>query len=107
AGKPVPVNVLRLRHPRRDWMIVALAGPLANLALRLPFAAFWWGLDQAGLAQQRSMGEKLLRTSIVMNVVLAVFNLIPIPALDGSRVLGYLLPRHLAYKWYDLDRYGF
>ncbi len=107
AGKPVPVNVLNLRNPRRDWMLVALAGPASNIAFALVTTAAWWLLDSMHLVPRESLGILILRVGVWLNVVLAVFNLIPIPALDGSRVVGYLLPRGMADRWYDLDRYGF
>lgn len=107
AAKPVPVNMRRLRHPRRDWALVALAGPGSNVALALLAAALLWALRSAGLSEPDLLGDRVLRLGVVVNVLLAVFNLIPIPALDGSRVVGYLLPPNVAGKWYEMDRYGF
>ncbi|MBL8696015.1 MAG: site-2 protease family protein [Planctomycetes bacterium] len=107
AGKPVPVNVLNLGHPRRDWMLVALAGPCSNLLLALLTTIAWFILDAAGLVEPHSIALHLFRVGVLMNVSLAVFNLIPIPTLDGSRVIGYLLPEQAAIRWYELDRYGF
>jgi Zn-dependent protease len=106
AGKPVPVVMRNLRHPRRDFMFVALAGPISNLCLAILTTALWWGAAQLGFGDHRSLGVLLLRQGIVMNVALAVFNLLPVPALDGSRVIGWLLPGNLAYRWYSMDRYG-
>ncbi|HKE00580.1 MAG TPA: site-2 protease family protein [Planctomycetota bacterium] len=107
AAKPVPVNVSNLGRPRRDWMLVALAGPLSNLALAALAAALWWALRASGLIGADSTLHWMFRLAVVLNVVLAMFNLIPIPTLDGSRVVGWLLPRRLAWRWYELDRAGF
>lgn len=106
AGKPVPVSMRNLRHPRRDFMLVALAGPISNLCLAILTCALFWVAAKAGIADDESLGVLLLRQGIVMNVSLAIFNLLPVPALDGSRVVGWLLPARLAYRWYGWDRHG-
>ena len=104
-AKPVPVNFSRLREPRRDMVWVALAGPGINLALAfvaglmghllplLPDAAADW------LAQN-------LQVAIVINLVLAIFNMIPLPPLDGGRVAVGLLPNRLAIPLARTERYG-
>jgi Zn-dependent protease len=106
AGKPVPVAMRNLRHPRRDFMLVALAGPLSNLCLAFATTALWWGATRVGLGLEPSLGVLLLKRGILMNVALAIFNLLPVPALDGSRVIGWLLPGRLAYRWYSMERFG-
>lgn len=106
AAKPVPVNMRRLRHPRRDWALVALAGPGSNLLLAALGTAVLWALRSADLSEPQRWGDWFLRVWTVSNVLLAIFNLIPIPTLDGSRVIGYLLPREMAGRWYQMDRYG-
>jgi Zn-dependent protease len=105
-AKPVPVAFARLRSPRRDMAIVALAGPLTNLLLALASALL---LHIVGLfpdAAARWLGRTLSQ-SIVLNLVLAIFNMIPLPPLDGSRILLSLLPGVLARPYAKLERFGF
>ncbi|MFH1239212.1 MAG: site-2 protease family protein [bacterium] len=104
-AKPVPINPLNFRNPKRDIIWVGLAGPLTNLMvalicsliLRLPFL---------GLAQFPYI-LLILEMGVFINLIFAVFNLIPVPPLDGSRILVGLLPHQLAYKFSRLDQYGF
>ncbi len=103
-AKPVPVNFGRLRRPRRDMVLVAAAGPVANLILAFASAL----LIHVALALPVG-GEWLTETlinSIRINVLLAVFNMIPLPPLDGGRVAVGLLPRELALPLARLERYG-
>ena len=107
-AKPVPVNISRLRHQARDYVFVAAAGPTANLALACVAALVLRVLPVSPL----TLGEpnvsaplaSLLTWAVQLNVWLAVFNMIPIPPLDGGNVLGGLLPARLsaydaAYLW--------
>jgi Zn-dependent protease len=104
-AKPVPVNFGRLRYPRRDMALVALAGPLVNLVLAA-IGAF--GL-RTGLRMDGGSGA-LVRfvagATIGTNCVLAVLNLLPILPLDGGRLLAALLPRRLAISYARLERVG-
>jgi len=102
-GKPVPVNESRLRGGRSSWAAVALAGPLTNLAL-----AALCALPIRVGAQDLLGGDyfAILSAIVFYNVVLGLFNLVPIPPLDGSRVVYALLPPAAAYTWRTFEAYG-
>jgi Zn-dependent protease len=104
-AKPVPVNFGRLNHPRRDMIFVAAAGPAMNLLLALAAAFLYHGVDLLpdGVAQWAAHN---LVNAIQLNVILAVFNMLPIPPLDGGRVAVGLLPDALAYPLARLERVG-
>ncbi|MBI5872909.1 MAG: site-2 protease family protein [Candidatus Omnitrophica bacterium] len=101
-AKPVPINFSHLKNPKRDMVWVGIAGPLANLL----FAVAASVLLKLGLKDFK-IASGLAHYLIVVNVVLAVFNLIPIPPLDGSRVLLGLLPPSLSIRLALLEPYGF
>jgi len=105
-AKPVPVNFMRLREPRRDMVLVAAAGPGINLALALASALLLHAAPMlpAGVA---TWFVANLVNSVLINLVLAVFNMLPLPPLDGGRVAVGLLPDVLARPLARLERIGF
>jgi Zn-dependent protease len=104
-AKPVPVNFRALRHPRLDMVWVALAGPVTNIALALVAAAAFHLLGFAPENTAQWFADNL-KNALVINVVLAVFNMLPIPPLDGGRVAVGLLPNALAIPLSRLEPYG-
>ncbi len=95
-ARPVPVDFSRLRHPKSDMIWVALAGPLANILLAFAITALY-----------RRTGCQILLYAVYFNLGLATFNLLPVPPLDGSRVLTGLLPLNLAYEYVKIEKFGF
>jgi len=102
--KPVPVNIYNLRNPRRDLMLIALAGPVCNILLALPFALLLRFVP--GLYVESNPISQLLLIFLDINVLLAAFNLLPIYPLDGSKVVLGLIPEHLAETWEKTFNYG-
>ncbi len=102
-AKPVPVNFSALRHPKRDMIWVAAAGPGMNILLAVISILLIVGAMRAG---QPSWLVKVLWNSVEINLVLAVLNLWPIPPLDGSKIAVGLLPPPLALPLWRLSRYG-
>ncbi len=105
-AKPVPVNFAALRHPKKDMLWVAIAGPAANLVM-----AFGWGVvAKIALAMQGNyFAEPMLEMAeygITINAVLIALNMLPLPPLDGGRVAVSLLPRRQAYQLSRLEPYG-
>ena len=107
-AKPVPVNMRNLRHPRRDFAIVALAGPVSNLIIAVTVAAFLMLLPgEPPVLLNRMTPATILTLAVVVNVLLAVFNMIPVPPLDGGNVLAGLVPEEFARVIDQLRPYGF
>ena len=111
-AKPVPVNIRQLRHPRRDYVLVAAAGPASNLVLAVIAAVLLrivpvspYTLNEPNVSAPLAT---FLAAAMQTNLLLAIFNMIPIPPLDGGNVLGGLLPPRLAYQYDSMIRpYGF
>ena len=106
-AKPVPVNFANLRRPKRDMLWVAAAGPGANLLM-----AFLWALViKLSFAMPESdLAEPMIlmgQAGILINAILLVLNLLPLPPLDGGRIAVSLLPRRIAYRFSQIEPYGF
>ncbi len=104
-AKPVPVDFARLRRPRRDMVLVAVAGPTTNLILATVSAVLFralWLLPDAAL----QWSGQMLYNSILLNLLLAIFNMLPLPPLDGGRVAVGLLPNVLSQPLARLEPYG-
>lgn len=104
-AKPVPVNFRNLNHPRLDMVWVALAGPATNIFLALLAALAFHALPFAPAGAAQWIADNL-KNALIINVVLAIFNMLPIPPLDGGRVAVGLLPNVLAYPLSRLEPYG-
>lgn len=105
-AKPVPVNFSNLKNPRSDMVLVAAAGPMMNFLLALVSALLFHTFPMVS-PEFRSLYGDMLLTSLYINVVLGVFNLLPLPPLDGGRVAVGLLPRPLSTQLARVERYGF
>ncbi len=101
AAKPVPVNFNNLRNPKRGMALVSIAGPISNFCLAILFTI----PIKLGLAN--AIAYPILMQAILINLVLGTFNLVPIPPLDGSKILASFAPDKWMYKILSLERYGF
>ena len=110
-AKPVPVDTRRLHHPRRDYMVVAAAGPVSNLVMAVAAALLLYVLPvsphHVGEPNLSAPIAAILTRAMRLNVLLAVFNLLPIPPLDGGNVLAGLLPGRAAMTFDRIRPYGF
>lgn len=108
-AKPVPVDARNFKNPRHDMAVVALAGPISNLLM----AIGWAFIARLGVtigAQTEAVSLPLIYSGIAgisINLVLAIINLLPIPPLDGSRILTGILPSYWAWQYNRLERFGF
>ena len=101
AAKPVPVNYWALKNPKQDMIWIGFSGPLANFLFAFLLSLLW------KIIPPFPVTEYLFKQLIYINVILGTFNLIPIPPLDGSRILMGLLPENLANKYALIEPYGF
>jgi Zn-dependent protease len=104
-AKPVPIDFNRLRNPKKQMVWVALAGPAANFVM-----AFGWLLLAIGLNAthvNEPFPHAVAKAGVFVNILMFVFNLLPIPPLDGGRIMTGLLPHRLAYKFAKIEPYGF
>ena len=100
-GKPVPFDPYNLENPRRDAALISLAGPATNIAMALAATPLLYLFSPAPLI------SVFLTVFIGINVVLAIFNLLPFAPLDGFKIVGGFLSDEQAEQWYSLERYGF
>lgn len=110
-AKPVPVNPSRMRHPRRDMVFVSLAGPGTNFLLMIGAAlaarAAYANITPVFSTDQLPLGIKILFSFALVNLFLGLFNLLPIPPLDGSALIERVLPSPWLPQWYKFRPYGF
>jgi Zn-dependent protease len=104
-AKPVPVDFSSLRNPKRDMLWVAAAGPASNFVMAL----FWALMIKLSVSSPNIYSEPMAlmgQAGVMINVVLMVLNLLPLPPLDGGRIAVSLLPNHMAYKYAQVERFG-
>ncbi len=111
-GKPVPFSMKYLRNPRTDAALIALAGPLSNFALALIFALPFRYLVMhysalPGAEEPLLMIMRLMKTIIEVNLVLMIFNMLPLPPLDGSKIFSLLIPGDYISRMYQVRHYGY
>ena len=104
-AKPVPVNFGNLRHPKRDMVWVALAGPAANLLQAIVWALLYVVYTDFGVTEKFFLA--MCKAGVLSNVVMFAFNLFPLPPLDGGRIVVGLLPWKQAYQFSRMEPYGF
>jgi Zn-dependent protease len=104
-AKPVPVDFSRLRHPKRDMVWVALAGPAINLLQAFAWAVLIYLLS--GMGSEERFFLEMAQAGVLVNLVMFAFNLFPLPPLDGGRIVVGLLPMRLAIGFSHIERYGF
>lgn len=103
-AKPVPVDFARLRNPKKQMAFVALAGPMANFTMGLAWMIF--GLLLIAVGVNEKFFFEMVRAGVTVNAAMFVFNLIPVPPLDGGRVMTGMLPMPLARRFAGIERYS-
>lgn len=106
-AKPVPINPLNFNDPRVDLVRVGASGPLSNIGLAIISSFLVWIFVYLPIGEIKNSLIIILLFSVLINLLLAVFNLIPIPPLDGSQILSGLLPDHLVKRYEMITPYGF
>jgi Zn-dependent protease len=104
-AKPVPIDFSRLRNPKKQMAFVALAGPAANFVMALGWIVV--GILLQATQVKEIYPHAVAQAGVFVNILMFVFNLFPIPPLDGGRVLTSMLPHRLAYKFAKIEPYGF
>lgn len=107
SAKPVPIDPYNLRNPRKDLGLIGLAGPATNLVLAIIFSILARFVLTLSPTAYLSPVNQILANAVFLNIALAIFNLIPLPPLDGSRVLAAVLPDKYARELESLERFGF
>lgn len=105
-AKPVPVNYQQLHHPRRDMALVACAGPVSNLIMALA----WCFIGKLALQLGGNLSDAMIamaKAGIYINSILAILNILPLPPLDGSRVIAGFMPMNIAHAYNRIEPYGF
>ena len=102
-AKPVPINPYNLRNPKKDMMLIGISGPLTNLVLAFCFSI----LFKTGILPTNSLAEAFVAFAIFLNLILAIFNLIPLPPLDGSHILAGFLPPEAEIKYMQIQPFTF
>lgn len=105
-GKPVEFDPFNLKNPRKDAGLISIAGPCSNLIVALILSIVVRLLISFEQESFATIGLFILTPVIFLNVILGVFNLLPIHPLDGFKIVGGLLPEEKAHEWYQLQRYG-
>ena len=105
-AKPVPINPNNFADWKRGTRLVSLAGPVANISLSLVMAILFTGLIKIGVIDGNDWLSNVIRLTYVYNIIFAVFNMFPIPPLDGSKVVSSFLPNEMAWRYESIGRYG-
>ncbi|MBU2615404.1 MAG: site-2 protease family protein [Elusimicrobiota bacterium] len=103
-AKPVPINPYRLNNPKRDMMLIGLAGPASNMLMALLAGLI---IKLVTFSDSFAFASPIFQYLLVLNIILAIFNLVPIPPLDGSHIITGLLPSHWAREYEKIGPYGF
>jgi Zn-dependent protease len=106
-AKPVPVNFGNLRHPKKDMLWVAAAGPASNFVMAVVWGMLLGYVMRSPHTSTNDLLSAMSGIGIEINIILMVLNLLPMPPLDGGRIAVSLLPSHLAIKLAQVERYGF